>query len=39
MLALEIPRVTVDKMIEQARAEAPIEACGTLAGWIAQYRS
>lgn len=32
MLALEIPQATLDEMIEQARAEAPVEACGILAG-------
>lgn len=32
MLALEIPRAVIDEMIEQARAEAPVEACGILAG-------
>lgn len=32
MLGLEIPRDIFDAMIEQARAEAPLEACGILAG-------
>ncbi len=32
MLALEIPQATLNEMIEQAKAEAPIEACGVLAG-------
>ena len=31
MLALEIPQAVIDEMIEQARTEAPIEACGVLA--------
>ena len=31
-MTLEIPRVALDEMIEQARTEAPIEACGILAG-------
>lgn len=32
MLKLEIPNYIFDDMLEQARAEAPIEACGILAG-------
>ncbi len=32
MLNLEIPRDILAGMIEQARAEAPVEACGILAG-------
>ena len=32
MLKLEIPDYIFDDMLEQARAEAPIEACGILAG-------
>ncbi len=32
MLKLEIPNNVFDEMVEQARAEAPIEACGILAG-------
>jgi proteasome lid subunit RPN8/RPN11 len=32
MLRLEIPRDIVTRMVEQAKAEAPIEACGILAG-------
>ena len=32
MLKLEIPKYVFKDMIEQARAEAPIEACGILAG-------
>ncbi|MHC4326389.1 MAG: M67 family metallopeptidase [Planctomycetota bacterium] len=32
MLKLEIPNNIFDDMLEQARAEAPIEACGILAG-------
>jgi proteasome lid subunit RPN8/RPN11 len=32
MLSLEIPRDILAVMIEQARAEAPVEACGILAG-------
>ncbi len=32
MLKLEIPRDIFERMLEQARAEAPIEACGILAG-------
>jgi proteasome lid subunit RPN8/RPN11 len=36
MLALEIPQPTLDEMIEQAGAEAPVEACGILAGGMAR---
>ena len=32
MLKLEIPNYIFDDMLEQARTEAPIEACGILAG-------
>ncbi|OHB78814.1 MAG: hypothetical protein A2Z25_19320 [Planctomycetes bacterium RBG_16_55_9] len=32
MLRLEIPKGIFARMIEQAKAEAPIEACGILAG-------
>ncbi len=32
MLSLEIPQDMFDAMIEQAKAEAPLEACGILAG-------
>jgi proteasome lid subunit RPN8/RPN11 len=32
MLGLEIPKNTLDAMIEHAKAEAPFEACGILAG-------
>jgi len=32
MLKLEIPRKIFEQMLEQAQAEAPIEACGILAG-------
>lgn len=32
MLTLEIPSRIFKQMVEQARAEAPIEACGILAG-------
>ena len=32
MLTLEIPPDILDQMIAQARAEAPVEACGILAG-------
>jgi len=32
MLKLEIPSDIFERMLEQARAEAPIEACGILAG-------
>lgn len=32
MLKLEIPKDILDAMIEQAKADAPIEACGILAG-------
>ena len=32
MLKLEIPRYIFEDMLEQARAEAPIECCGILAG-------
>jgi proteasome lid subunit RPN8/RPN11 len=32
MLSLEIPRDILIAMIEQAKAEAPLEACGILAG-------
>ena len=32
MLKLEIPSYIFDDMLEQARTEAPIEACGILAG-------
>jgi proteasome lid subunit RPN8/RPN11 len=32
MLKLEIPEYIFSDMLEQARAEAPIEACGILAG-------
>jgi proteasome lid subunit RPN8/RPN11 len=32
MLKLEIPEYVFKDMVEQARAEAPIEACGILAG-------
>lgn len=32
MMGLEIPREILEQIIEQARAEAPIEACGILAG-------
>ena len=32
MLKLEIPNCIFDDMLEQARTEAPIEACGILAG-------
>ncbi len=32
MLTLEIPSRIFEQMLEQARAEAPIEACGILAG-------
>jgi len=32
MLKLEIPREIFERILEQARAEAPIEACGILAG-------
>ena len=32
MLKLQIPNRIYEKMLEQARAEAPIEACGILAG-------
>ena len=38
MLSLEIPRDIFDLMIEQARAEAPIEACGILAGKAPRVR-
>jgi len=32
MLKLEIPSDIFERMLEQARAEAPVEACGILAG-------
>jgi proteasome lid subunit RPN8/RPN11 len=32
MLKLEIPNDIFEQMLEQAKAEAPIEACGLLAG-------
>ncbi len=32
MLKLEIPRHIFEDMLEQARAEAPVECCGILAG-------
>lgn len=32
MLRLEIPSDIFERMLEQARAEAPVEACGILAG-------
>ena len=32
MLRLEIPKNIFEKMLEEARAKAPIEACGILAG-------
>jgi proteasome lid subunit RPN8/RPN11 len=32
MLKLEIPTYIFEQMLEQAKAEAPIEACGILAG-------
>ena len=32
MLKLEIPGDIFERMVEQAKAEAPIEACGILAG-------
>ena len=32
MLKLEIPRYIFEDMLEQARAEAPVECCGILAG-------
>jgi proteasome lid subunit RPN8/RPN11 len=32
MLTLEIPCEVVEAMVEQARAKAPVEACGILAG-------
>ena len=32
MLKLEIPRDIFERMVEQAKAEAPVEACGILAG-------
>jgi proteasome lid subunit RPN8/RPN11 len=32
MLKLEIPKSIFEDMLEQARAEAPIECCGILAG-------
>jgi len=32
MLKLEIPTNVFEQMLEQAKAEAPIEACGILAG-------
>ena len=32
MLRLEIPRDIFSRMVEQAKAEVPIEACGILAG-------
>jgi [CysO sulfur-carrier protein]-S-L-cysteine hydrolase len=32
MLKLEIPTDIFEQMVEQAKAEAPIEACGILAG-------
>ena len=32
MLRLEIPRHIFEDMLEQARAEAPVECCGILAG-------
>ncbi len=32
MLNLEIPKVIFEQMIAQVKAEAPIEACGILAG-------
>ncbi len=32
MLKLEIPTYVFEQMLEQAKAEAPIEACGILAG-------
>jgi proteasome lid subunit RPN8/RPN11 len=32
MLKLEIPKHIFDDMLEQAKAEAPIECCGILAG-------
>lgn len=32
MLTLEIPGDIFERMVEQAKAEAPIEACGILAG-------
>lgn len=32
MLKLEIPKDIYEKMLEQARSEVPIEACGILAG-------
>lgn len=32
MLKLEIPNRIFKEMVEQARAEAPVEACGILAG-------
>ncbi|MHC4643847.1 MAG: M67 family metallopeptidase [Planctomycetota bacterium] len=32
MLSLEIPNIIFEQMVVQTRAEAPIEACGILAG-------
>jgi proteasome lid subunit RPN8/RPN11 len=32
MLRLEIPNDIFERMVEQAKAEAPVEACGILAG-------
>jgi len=32
MLNLEIPEIVFDQIIQQAKEEAPIEACGVLAG-------
>ena len=32
MVELKIPRQIFERMVEQAKAEAPIEACGILAG-------
>ena len=32
MLRIEIPQDVIDAMIEQARSEVPVEACGILAG-------
>ncbi len=39
MLSLEIPRDIFDLMMEQARTEAPLEACGILAGKAPRVRS
>ena len=38
MSALEIPQEIVTQMVAQARAEAPIEACGVLAGCEGQVQ-